>query len=137
MYTVPKLTDYSPAALDKAVAELASALEQECAAVKNEAEWKALRDRWMARKNGILTQVNDLWLKAAPPEAKREVGRRVNELRARVETDVAAAQERMASRAGSGRLTAERVDITLPGITRPIGARHPVLQALEDIVKVF
>ena len=137
MYTVPKLTDYSPAALDKAVAEPASALEQECAAVKNEAEWKALRDRWMARKNGILTQVNDLWLKAAPPEAKREVGRRVNELRARVETDVAAAQERMASRAGSGRLTAERVDITLPGITRPIGARHPVLQALEDIVKVF
>jgi len=137
MYQVPKLTDFSPAALDKAVTELTSALEQECAKACSEAEWKALRDRWMARKNGILTQVNDLWLKAAPAEAKREVGRRVNELRAHVENDVVAAQERMAGRAGSDRLAAERVDITLPGITRPIGARHPVLQALDDVVKVF
>ena len=24
----------------------------------------------MARKNGVLTQLNDLWLKAAPKEAK-------------------------------------------------------------------
>src|SRR5512146_2148900 len=128
MYTVSKLTDYSAAALDKAVAELTAALEEECAAVSSEAEWKALRDRWMARKNGILSQINDLWLKAAPAEAKREVGRRVNELRAHVENDVVAAQERMAGRSGSDRLAAERVDITLPGITRPIGARHPVLQ---------
>src|SRR5690348_4085029 len=137
MYTVPKLTDYSPAALDKAVAELTSALEQECAAVTNEAEWKALRDRWMARKNGVLTQINDLWLKAAPGEAKREVGRRVNELRTRVEKDVATAQGRMADRAAGGRIPAARVDITLPGIRRPIGARHPVLQAMNDVIAVF
>ena len=73
MYQVPKLTDYSPAALEKAGVELSSALEQECAAVSNEAEWKALRDRWMARKNGILSQINELWLKAAPPEAGRKL----------------------------------------------------------------
>ncbi len=35
---------------------------------------KPFRDRWMARKNGILTQINDLWLKAAPKDAKREAG---------------------------------------------------------------
>ena len=37
-------------------------------------QWKNFRDRWMARKNGILTQINDSWLKAAPKEAKRDVG---------------------------------------------------------------
>ena len=37
----------------------------------------------MARKNGVLTQINDLWLKGAPKEAKREAGIRVNELKAR------------------------------------------------------
>ena len=135
MYQVPKLTDYSPAALEEAVAKLVAALERDCAAVTNEMEWKALRDRWMARKNGILTQINDLWLRAAPGEAKREVGRLVNELRAHVENDVVAAQERMAGRAGG--VSAERVDITLPGVGRPIGARHPVLQAMHDIVSVF
>jgi hypothetical protein len=60
MYSVPKLTDFSPAALDGAVRELLSALEQESAAVGSENDWKAFRDRWMARKNGTLTQLNDL-----------------------------------------------------------------------------
>ena len=32
----------------------------------------------MARKNGILTQINDLWLKGAPKDAKREAGRNSN-----------------------------------------------------------
>ena len=43
----------------------------------------------MARKNGVLTQVNDLWLKAAPEGSKRDVGQRVNELKKsnRVEAD--------------------------------------------------
>ena len=83
-YTVPKLTDFSAAALDGAVRELLSALEQESAAVGSENEWKVFRDRWMARKNGVLTQLNDQWLKAAPKEAKREVGQRVNEIKAKV-----------------------------------------------------
>ena len=65
-YTVPKLTDFSTSALDGAVRELLSALDQESASVGSENEWKVFRDRWMARKNGILTQLNDLWLKAAP-----------------------------------------------------------------------
>jgi phenylalanyl-tRNA synthetase alpha chain len=137
MYQVPKLTDYSPTALDNVVRELTAALEEEATAVEDEAQWKALRDRWMARKNGILTQLNDLWLKAAPGEVKRDVGRRVNELRTRVESDVAGAHERMAGRTAGGRLAAERVDVTLPGIHRPVGARHPVLQAMHEIIAVF
>ena len=87
MYSVPKLADWSAAALDAAVRELLSALEAEAAQVASEKEWRAFRDRWLARKNGVLTQVNDLWLKAAPGEAKREVGRRVNELKPQVEQE--------------------------------------------------
>ena len=40
-YTVPKLTDFSTSALDGAVRELLSALDQESAAVGSENEWKA------------------------------------------------------------------------------------------------
>ena len=78
-YTVPKLKSFTPAALDKAAEKLLAALKLEATAVKSEADWKAFRDRWMARKNGVLTEINDLWLKAAPKDAKREVGQRVNE----------------------------------------------------------
>ena len=137
MYTVPQLEDYSPAALDKAVHELLAAARQEADAVAGENEWKVFRDRWMARKNGILTQINDLWLKAAPGPAKREVGARVNQLKAQVEEHVNAAQQRSSGATSIARLESERIDITLPGIARKLGAEHPVIKTMNEIVSVF
>jgi len=133
-YTVSKLEDFSPAALDSAVTELRSALEEESIAIDSEADYKILRDRWMARKNGILTQINDLWLKAAPNEAKREVGRRVNELRAFVEERVENSQARIS---GNTLVAGEALDISLPGTRRSIGAEHPIIKTMNDIVDVF
>jgi hypothetical protein len=37
----------------------------------------------------------------------------------------------------SGKLASERLDITLPGIRRPIGAEHPVIKTMNEIVGVF
>jgi phenylalanyl-tRNA synthetase alpha chain len=136
-YTVPKLTDYSPTAVDTAVRDLLSALDSEASAVSSESEWKAFRDRWMARKNGVLTQVNDTWLKAAPKDAKREVGQRVNELKKRVEETVARTVDSLKVVVSSIRLAAERLDISLPGIRRPIGSEHPVIKTMNEIVSVF
>ena len=87
-YTVSKLTDYSAAALEKAAAECVRACASEAGAVRNDAELKEFRDRWMGRKSGILTQINELWLKGAPKDAKREAGIRVNELKTRIQETV-------------------------------------------------
>jgi phenylalanyl-tRNA synthetase alpha chain len=131
-YTVPRLTDYSEAALKAAADECAVACESEAAAVRNDADLKSFRDRWMARKNGILTQINDLWLKGAPKEAKREAGIRVNELKTRITELVENAHIAETSDAA-----AESIDISLPGIRRPIGAEHPVIKTRNEIVSVF
>jgi phenylalanyl-tRNA synthetase alpha chain len=136
-YTVPKLEDYSPAALDNAARELLHALDQEAKAVQNESDWKALRDRWMARKSGLLTQVNDLWLKAAPKDTKRDVGQRVNELKKAAEQTIDAAWQRAQEAASSSRLAGEGLDITLPGISRSMGAEHPIIKTMNEIVSVF
>src|ERR1700675_2647709 len=95
-YTVPKLKDFSTEALDEAAERLLAALEHEAEEIvtlladpstptptKN-TSFKAFHDRWIARKDGILTQVNESWLKSALPAAKRDVGRKVNELKPRV-----------------------------------------------------
>jgi phenylalanyl-tRNA synthetase alpha chain len=158
MYTVSKLTDYSAAALEQATAELLSALEQEATAVRNEPELKVFRDRWMARKNGVLTLINDLWLKAAPKDAKREVGQLVNSIKAQVEEKVetAATVQRSAIdiqsvgrktrvpyessgsvSSGISDLPVGYFDITLPGNRRAIGAEHPVIKTMNEIVSVF
>jgi phenylalanyl-tRNA synthetase alpha chain len=136
-YTVPKLKDFSTAALDKEVARLRAAVDEESKAVSNEDEWKIFRDRWMARKNGILTQVNDLWLKAAPKDAKRDVGQRVNEVKKQVEQAIADALESKQRVASASSKDAERLDITLPGIRRPLGAEHPIIKTMNEMVGVF
>ncbi len=137
MYTVPKLEDYSPEALDRAVADLLAAVDAEARELHTESDWKSFRDRWMARKNGVLTQINDVWLKAAAGSAKRDVGRRVNELKTRVEAAIEAAHEKIHTSSADAKLASERLDITLPGIQRPIGVKHPVLRVMDEIVAVF
>jgi len=172
-YTVPKLTDFfSAAALDGAAEEFLSAFNKEAEQVRRAAEdpssdivkkrgvFKQFRDRWMARASGLLTQANDRWLKPAPPEAKRDVGRTVNAIRSSLTVGVSnleeyvsfcsmASSEALARLAGSPpasqggeavkaqRLLADRLDITLPGIRCPLGAEHPVIKTMNEIVSVF
>ena len=141
-YTVSKLTDYSAAALEKAAAECVRACTEEAAAFHSDAELKAFRDRWVGRKNGILTRINDLWLKSAPKNAKREAGIRVNELKLGVETLVARAglaveREYLGVRDAAATSSSQRIDITLPGIRRPLGAEHPVIKTTNEMVRVF
>src|SRR2546423_1797916 len=131
-YTVPQLKDFSPAALDKAVEKLLAALEKESATLSDENHRKAFRDRWVGRKDGILTQVNELWLKAAPKDAKREVGQRVNKLKAEVEAKVEAALAK-----APAEKTESAIDISLPGIRRSIGAEHPIIRTQNEIIAVF
>jgi phenylalanyl-tRNA synthetase alpha chain len=157
-YIVPKLTDYSPEALDASVRDLTDALRDEAQATKVSLDAKGFRDRWMARKSGILTQVNEHWLKEAPSIEKREIGKRLNEVRVRVEELVAEVVSTVEALTIHGRYAAttgksaggavledvllhkvesDRIDITLPGIRRPIGAEHPVIKTMNEIVSVF
>jgi phenylalanyl-tRNA synthetase alpha chain len=136
-YSVPKLKDFSAAAIHKAAEKLIFALEKESAAVKDEPGWKTFRDHWMARKDGVLTQVNDLWLKPAPKDSKREVGQSVNQVKTQVERTVEATWKTLQGRAFESKLAAERVDITLPGHRRPVGAEHPIIKTMNEIVSVF
>jgi len=135
-YTVPKLKDFSANALRKATDDARFAFKDEDREVSSEAEWKLFRDRWLARKNGILTQINEMWLKAAPKEAKREVGQRVNELKQFIDGEFARNHDWVvaADKLASG---LQPVDITLPGIQRPIGAEHPIIKTMNDMVAVF
>jgi phenylalanyl-tRNA synthetase alpha chain len=131
-YTVPQLTDYSAAALEKAASECISACTAESAEVRSDADLKSFRDRWMARKNGILNQINDRWLKGAPQEAKREAGIQVNALKARITELVEGAHV-----SGAGAVDQQCLDISLPGARRPLGAEHPVVKTSNEIVSVF
>jgi phenylalanyl-tRNA synthetase alpha chain len=154
MYNVPKLKSYSPAALDKAAKSVKDELQKQVAELrsaevqdrlgKTVPEIKSFRDQWLARKHGVVTQLNESWLKLAPPKNKRDVGRAVNELRHYITEQVDNTLEGLpsiprVSDAGLRRAqeTADAIDITLPGVRRPLGAEHPVIKTMNEIVSVF
>ncbi len=137
MYTVSTLVDYSPQALYSAEEDLLRELHTDIFNVeKNEQAWKLVRDKWMSRKNGLLTQINDAWLKQAPAEHRREVGQLVNRIRGIV-TSQLEKPENVLPELRWQKPAGKPLDITLPGIQRPIGVKHPVLRVMDEIVAVF
>ena len=136
-YTVRKLKDFSDATLLTAVNDCLQACQAEADVVQTETESKSLRDRWLGRKTGILTQINEQWLRAAPKDAKKNVGAQVNSLRLQIEARVTGAELSVSAQKKAQSLAEDRVDITLPGIRRPMGAEHPVIRTMNEMVGVF
>ncbi|HKW18775.1 MAG TPA: phenylalanine--tRNA ligase subunit alpha [Terriglobales bacterium] len=136
-YAVPKLKDFSDDTLISAINECIRACQEESDAVQTTAGSKALRDRWLGRKSGILTQINEQWLKAAPKDAKRSVGAHVNELRFQIDARIIGAEESLKDHGKTSSATAGAIDISLPGIHRSIGAEHPIIRTQNEIVAVF
>jgi phenylalanyl-tRNA synthetase alpha chain len=116
---------------------LLSEFDRGTTSVRDEASWKALRDAWLGRKSGVLNRITEQWLKPAPPELKGAVGRHLNQLKAHIEHGLELLQQSITSGAESALLARERVDLSLPGIIRPIGSRHLVRQTFEEIERIF
>lgn len=133
--TAAKLPDLLAAgeSVESLFAELRSSFESEKSSVSSEEQYKSLRDRWLGRKNGLLSAANDSWLKAAPRELKRDVGRLQNEAKKQIETSLNELKGKVEAAVDAG----EKLDVTLPGPTRQIGARHPVRKVLEEMLHIF
>jgi len=111
--------------------------EFDSAGAHNEAGWKLFRDAWLGRKSGVLAQITDNWLKPATPELKRAVGASLNELRAHVESHIEARRAAIESGAEEAALAKERIDLSLPGVIRPIGSHHLIRQVFQEIEDIF
>jgi phenylalanyl-tRNA synthetase alpha chain len=124
-----QLTDFSPSSLDAAFAAVEAEARAQLAAPDFDAE--AFRLAWLGRKQGRLKAISDAWLKVAPAEAKRLIGQRFNALKETIEAAVETAAARPATTGAAA------LDITLPGIARRIGAEHPLIRTMQEIVTVF
>ncbi len=107
---------------------------------------KALRDRWLGRKSGLLASIDENWLKPASKDLKPVVGREFNLLRqwATIRFEGEAILQSMATveQAATplGELEGERQrlhDLTLPGYRRALGSIHPVTRVLREIEEIF
>src|SRR5450432_2933445 len=124
---IPQLGGYGEITLDAAFSELAREVEASAAALSSPGRSQssaeaveAFRLHWLGRKQGRLKSVSEAWLKAAPPDAKRQIGQRFNRLKELIEQRLeAAAVESSISRVPK---SGDSLDITLPGSRRALGS---------------
>jgi phenylalanyl-tRNA synthetase alpha chain len=126
-----------PEELAALFADLRGRFDEECACACDQSSWKQFRDAWLGRKSGVLTQITDNWLKPAGTELKRFVGQELNQLRAHVESKIEERRKAIEAGADDAASARERVDLSLPGVIRPIGSHHLIRQVLQQIENIF
>ena len=117
---------------DSDIARLRAEFQQDSARVSSESDLQALRDKYLGRKNGLVTALMKS-VASAPPDLKPVLGKAANELKQEFE-------QQMSERKGALDATkapAGAVDISLPGRTPLIGHRHPLTIVREQIETIF
>lgn len=87
-------------------------------------------------KKGELTQVLK-GMKDIAPEERPKVGQMVNDARAAIEGALEAKTKEINQALRAEKMKRETIDVTLPGVRKLTGHRHPNQIALEDLERVF
>jgi phenylalanyl-tRNA synthetase alpha chain len=102
------------------------------AAAGSEADLRSLRDKYLSRKNGLIST----FLKnvaAAPVDERPALGQAANQLKQHIDTTLT---ERLAA-AAARRPVGDAIDVTLPGRPPLLGHRHPLTLLRERIESIF
>ena len=87
-------------------------------------------------KKGALTEILKSMGKLAPEERK-ELGQAANQVRAEIEELLRETFDKLKSAAQEAKFREEKIDVTEPGKTVKLGAKHPVTVTIEEMSKVF
>jgi phenylalanyl-tRNA synthetase alpha chain len=121
--------------MDDRLSSLRTQFLEEIGSVATADQLTALRDKYLGRKSGLIAAEKKR-VGALAPEERSEFGRRVNELSAEVEAELARVSESFAAQAEAAALEREKIDVTLPGARPRRGHLHPITlvrQRIEDI----
>jgi len=101
------------------------------ASAATEPELRAVRDRYLARKGGLVSTLLKE-VAGAPAEERPQLGRQANALKQIIEARVS---DRLTQ--ASSRPKVDAVDVTLPGRQPLLGHRHPLTLLRERIEAIF
>jgi phenylalanyl-tRNA synthetase alpha chain len=99
--------------------------------------WQEYRDMWVGRKSGFLTRIADNWLKPSPAELKRAVGMEFQKLKSHVEAKLEEKRLEIEASEQEAASAKDRIDLSLPGVIRPIGSHHLVRSVMQEIEDIF
>src|SRR5262249_5473546 len=117
--------------------ELRAQAEADLRGVSNEKQFEEFRNHWLGRKAGVVTKITDNWLKQAPGDLKRAVGQEFNKFKTSLEALIEERRVTIESGAEAAAEAKDRIDLSLPGVVRPLGSRHLIRQVFQEIEDIF
>lgn len=111
----------------KAVADLSAAAGQK--------DLEELRVRYLGKKGALTAILKQMGKLTA--EERPVVGKLANQVRADIEQALASRTSALKEQQFQARLAAEKLDVTLPGKSRKLGAKHPLSLTLDELKEIF
>jgi phenylalanyl-tRNA synthetase alpha chain len=121
--------------LTNQLADLESESLQTIDAAATEADLEALRISLLGKKGRLSAVLGSMG--RLGPQERPQVGQRANDLKERVQAQLAARMDWLKSSAMAERLERERLDVTAPACFIPPGHRHPLIATTEEILDIF
>lgn len=117
------------------LADLESESVQTIDAAATEADLEALRISLLGKKGRLSAVLGSMG--RLGPQERPLVGQRANDLKERVQAQLAVRMDWLKSSAMAERLERERLDVTAPPSFTPPGHRHPLIATTEEILDIF
>jgi phenylalanyl-tRNA synthetase alpha chain len=117
--------------LEKIIREAAEAL----AGIADQKGLEEVRLRFLGKKGEMTAAMRGLTEYAR--EERPAIGKLVNEAREKVESLFAGVESALAGKALDLRMARESLDVTLPGKLAPLGYKHPITLATEELCDIF
>ena len=108
---------------------------QGIAAAPDLASLDAVRVAFLGKKGSLTSVLRGLG--TLSPEERPAVGSVANEVRTAIEEALEQRRSALAAAELEARVSAEAVDVTLPGRARPVGSQHLINRITDEIIEVF
>jgi phenylalanyl-tRNA synthetase alpha chain len=128
----PEKSDARVLAVSQEVAALTGTALEEISGAGTVEELEKLRVTYLGKQSRIVLLSKELG--KVPPELRPAFGEAVNAGKKQVQE---ALTERKASMDPAGRRPKNAIDVTLPGIRKGVGRRHPLMQTMEAVKTVL
>jgi len=115
--------------------ELKKQAEIELEKVADEVSLQNLKAKFVGRKGGITEIVKSM--KDVLPQDRPKMGKLINEVKTFVETLFEEKSNQIKEDKKKRSIAEEKIDVTLPGRSVSVGAKHPVSQVMEEIITIF
>lgn len=70
-------------------------------------------------------------------EERPKIGAIANEVKTTIQTDLDARRDRLEQAQIAAQLAAETLDVTMPGVARPLGRIHPLNSIIDRVIEIF